>query len=102
MLDKSTTHWFLSLGTLKSYHSKYIYWNVVDVSSCLPACSSKQSSYLKEVVWTAMTFTVQLSIVANNEDTSHECIYIYVQLGKECSMQIYPLDGYMPTPTDKI
>lgn len=49
-----------------------------------------------------MTFTVQLSIVANNEDTSHECIYIYVQLGKECSMQIYPLDGYMPTPTDKI
>lgn len=49
-----------------------------------------------------MTFTVQLSIVANNEDTSHECIYIYVHLGKECSTQIYALDGYIPTPTGKI
>lgn len=62
----------------------------------------KTISLLKEVVWTAMTFTVQLSIVDNNEDTSNECIYMYVQLGKECSMQIYPLDGYMPTPTGKI
>lgn len=96
MLDKSTTHWVMSLGTLKSYHSKYIYWNVVDVSSCLPACSSKQSRYLKKL--SGQLWHLQY----NNEDTSHECIYIYVQLGKECSMQIYPLDGYMPTPTGKI